>query len=208
MKCGLLPRILDRLAQISGEKPRSFEETEVEEPIVPSDSKQETSSLMQMTEKNADKKKRKGVGYSSKVGQTFNVTQYLENKKLRNDQIKNLVDICSSFIDCKEWQATDEVTGIILESALLPLLENAFRNGSWLEMAKEHEVYHSYLGKLNKLHSSCSPRPVFCLSEAPRALPRTNRPAVQASTVGANLQALAEAERPCGDLHQLPQSAN
>ena len=36
-------------------------------------------------EKNVDKKKRKGVGYSSKVGQTFNVTQYLENKKLRND---------------------------------------------------------------------------------------------------------------------------
>ena len=36
-------------------------------------------------EKNVEKKKRKGVGYSSKVGQTFNVTQYLENKKIRNE---------------------------------------------------------------------------------------------------------------------------
>jgi hypothetical protein len=26
MKCGLLPRILDRLAQISGEKPRTYDE--------------------------------------------------------------------------------------------------------------------------------------------------------------------------------------
>ncbi len=42
--------------------------------------------MMQSTaEKNVDKKKRKGVGYSSKVGVTFNVAQYLENKKLRND---------------------------------------------------------------------------------------------------------------------------
>ena len=95
---------------------------------------------MQQSANNADRKKRKGVGYSSKVGQTFNVTLYLENKKLRNDQIKNLIDICSNFINCKEWKAGDEVLDIILESALLPLLESAFRNGSWLEMAKENEV--------------------------------------------------------------------
>lgn len=110
---------------------------------------------MMQLEKNVEKKKRKGVGYSSKVGQTFNVTQYLENKKLRNDQIKNLVDICSNFINCKEWNAGEEVLDILLESALLPLLESAFRNGSWLDMAKEYEVYHSYLGnsKMISLHS-------------------------------------------------------
>ena len=32
MKCGLLPRILDRLAQISGEKPRIFD-AEFEQPF-------------------------------------------------------------------------------------------------------------------------------------------------------------------------------
>ncbi len=78
---------------------------------------------------------------------TFNVAEYLENKKLRNEQIKNLIDICSNFINCKDWKASDEVSNIVMESALLPLLESAFRNGSWLDMAKEHEVYHSYLGK-------------------------------------------------------------
>ncbi len=78
------------------------------------------------------------------------MTQYLENKKLRNDQIKNLIDICSNFINSKEWVAGSDVSDIILESALLPLLESAFRNGSWLEMAKENEVYHSYLGKYLK----------------------------------------------------------
>ena len=31
MKCGLLPRILDRLGQISGEKPRTYEEESKEE---------------------------------------------------------------------------------------------------------------------------------------------------------------------------------
>ena len=35
----------------------------------------------------------------------------------------------------------------LLESALLPILESAFRNGSILEISKEAETYHSYLGK-------------------------------------------------------------
>lgn len=72
MRCGLLPRILDRLGQISGEKPRTFEENEVEEAVVTTAS--EVKEMQQAAEKNVDKKKRKGVGYSSKVGQTFNVT--------------------------------------------------------------------------------------------------------------------------------------
>ena len=66
MKCGLLPRILDRLAQISGEKPRTYAE-EAEEEEKQSELQQQQPKE-QMTEKNVDKKKRKGVGYSSKVG--------------------------------------------------------------------------------------------------------------------------------------------
>jgi ubiquitin-activating enzyme E1 len=68
MKCGLLPRILERLAQISGEKARQYEEKEEEE-------QQEEQKQMMMEqpkeavhEKNVDKKKRKGVGYAAKVG--------------------------------------------------------------------------------------------------------------------------------------------
>lgn len=95
--------------------------------------------------KNTEKKKRKGVGYSSKQGQAFDVTAYLENAKQRNEQIKSLVDICSNFLCSKEWQASENVANIILESSLLPLLEQAFRNGSCLDMAKSAEVYSSYL---------------------------------------------------------------
>lgn len=170
MKCGLLPRILDRLAQISGEKPRTYaEEAEEEEKQA---ELQQQQPKEQMTEKNVDKKKRKGVGYSSKVGVTFNVAQYLENKKLRNEQIKNLVDICSNFIASKEWRASEEVQAIILESALLPLLESAFRNGSWLDMAKEHDVYHSFLGK-RLLVSSFSFGPCYGTTKDSGCLPRT-----------------------------------
>jgi len=57
------------------------------------------------------------------------------------------VDICYNFFTSNEWQADKEVLDIIFESPLLPLLESAFRNGSWLDMAKEASVYHSYMGK-------------------------------------------------------------
>lgn len=56
-----------------------------------------------------------------------------------------LVDIVTSFFDTKEWKAGQEVVDQILSSALLPLLENSFRNGSWLDMAKEDDLYHSLL---------------------------------------------------------------
>ena len=35
----------------------------------------------------------------------------------------------------------------IMESALLPILESALRNSSFLELSKEADVYSSYLGK-------------------------------------------------------------
>ena len=76
------------------------------------------------------------------------MSAYLENSKQRNE----LVDICSNFFGSKEWEASDDVASIILESALLPLLEQAFRNGSWLDMAKAADVYASYLGKYIKFN--------------------------------------------------------
>jgi len=40
---------------------------------------------------------------------------------------------------------------LILESALLPILESALRSGSLLEMAKETQLYHSYLDLIAEL---------------------------------------------------------
>lgn len=107
---GLLPRILERLAAISGEKPRVHDydaDAEDEDEGVDAtpddkDSQQKSSA----PEKNTEKKKRKGVGYSAKQGQTFDVSAYLQNAKLRNEQIKTLVDICSSFLGTTDWVAS------------------------------------------------------------------------------------------------------
>lgn len=159
LKGGLLPRILDRLSAISGEKPRTFEDgTEEEEaeenvldaPCIETEAKGEP-------EKNTEKKKRKGVGYSAKQGQAFDVSAYLENAKQRNEQIKTLVDICSSFLGSSEWVASKDLVETFLSSALLPLLEQAFRNGSWLDMAKAADLYASHLGKYSSFNRS------FCL---------------------------------------------
>lgn len=169
LACGLLPRILERLAAISGEKPRVYEEeaSQAEKPSEASTEEVKEAGNTKTTEpeKNTEKKKRKGVGYSSKQGQTFDVSAYLENTKQRNEQIKTLVDICSNFIDSKEWEASEEVAHAIMESALLPLLEQAFRNGSWLDMAKAADVYASYLGKYS-LH--VDQPSLFSIGESPR----------------------------------------
>lgn len=50
------------------------------------------------------------------------------------------------MIKSKDWEAPDQIKNMILESALLPTLEAAFRSGSLLEIAKEYELNMSYLG--------------------------------------------------------------
>jgi hypothetical protein len=84
VNAGFLERILERLGAISGEKPRHREDTSSEsedEKDIPELKKEK--SLEQPKDK--VRQKRSGVGYSSKQGETFNVTKYLENKKQRND---------------------------------------------------------------------------------------------------------------------------
>lgn len=189
LACGLLPRILERLAAISGEKPRVFEEEKdgADEPAQET-KEQEPDKQAEAQPQPSEKKKRKGVGYSSKQGQTFDVTAYLENSKLRNEQIKTLIDICSNFLGSKEWEASDEVANIILESALLPLLEQAFRNGSWLDMAKAAEVYASYLALTRSLASQ--PKLAKCLVEVDPRYKPTQRDSV--NKLLAKLNDLAE----------------
>ena len=152
VQAGFLDRILERLGAVSGEKARAYEESEEEDqPLDQIDTVTEPSLAKQKSadDKNKVRQKRAGVGYSSKQGETFNVTAYLENKQKRNEQIKILLDIVCNFFTSQEWQADQELTESILQSPLLPLLESAFRNGSWLDMAKEAPLYHSYMGKID-----------------------------------------------------------
>jgi len=62
-----------------------------------------------------------------------------------------LIDIIAGFINSKAWKAPVEMLDEILDSALMPILESALRNSSFLELSKEAEVYHSYLELLRAI---------------------------------------------------------
>jgi hypothetical protein len=45
----------------------------------------------------------------------------------------------------KDWQPDISFASTLNSSCLLPLIENAFRTGSLLDMFKHYELYHSYI---------------------------------------------------------------
>jgi len=109
IKAGFLPRILERLSSVSGEKPRIIEA------IFESDDSDElldsvpTLKREESRKEDGTKKARKGVGYSAKQGETWNVNAYFDNKKSKNEQMKTLIDICCNFFNTSEWMASKEV---------------------------------------------------------------------------------------------------
>lgn len=98
-----------------------------------------------MLKLNKRDKNRKGVGYTTDVGQEWNVNSYLKKKESKNSQIASIVGILKGIIMSKELSAKYNLKDLILESALQPVLENALRSGSILEMAKEAELFTAYL---------------------------------------------------------------
>jgi hypothetical protein len=69
LACGLLPRVLERLAAISGERPRTYEEQAEDEKSEGEEQAQaEPEQKGGEPEKNTERKKRKGVGYAAKQG--------------------------------------------------------------------------------------------------------------------------------------------
>jgi len=90
---------------ISGEKPRVYEDQggadsphakEVKDAKDEPQAQEADQAKKEEPKKNTEKKKRKGVGYSSKQGQAFDVVAYLETAKQRKAQTKTLIDICSA----------------------------------------------------------------------------------------------------------------
>lgn len=122
---GLITRILERLSIVSGEKPRTYEEPQIEPELeeIALEKQGSSNKAFEQDVATRAKAKRKGVGYSTKQGERFDVNAYIENKKLRNDQIKVLIDIVSGFVASKTWKAPTELLDEIMESALLPILE-------------------------------------------------------------------------------------
>ena len=142
-------RILDRIGLISKESTRKwyddYKKKEKEE-----EEKSSPEKRAEEGEEGYKKKivKKKGVGYASDntgQNQKWNVSEYVESKKSRNEQLQSTIEILTNFLDSKDWQPSKKLVHEICESSLLPLLESALRSASLLEMAKEASLNQSYL---------------------------------------------------------------
>ncbi|CAD8160802.1 unnamed protein product [Paramecium pentaurelia] len=140
----LIKQILDRIALVSKETKRVFRNV-IEEQIV-----QESPQKNNLLQKS--NKQKRGVGYASDntgQNQKWNTIEYVEKKTQKSQQLIGLLGIVESFFDFQHWHPTEELLhklkNTLFESALLPLLESAFRSGSLLEISKEFDLYCKYL---------------------------------------------------------------
>ena len=157
LKNGTFERFIERIGQLSSEKRRvkidldtkrkDEEQLEAENASKKEREDKNNSSTMKKKKKKEEKKdvKRKGVGYTAGVGTAWNVSEYLKSKEAKSSQAANIVNILKNMIRSKDWEAPPEIKDLLLESALLPTLEAAFRSGSLLDMAKEFELNMAYL---------------------------------------------------------------
>ncbi|CAI2384890.1 unnamed protein product [Moneuplotes crassus] len=136
---GTIITFIERIGILTSE----FSRVKVEPDEYNSDSEEE--SIVTEKKKQQRDKNRKGVGYTTDVGQEWNVNSYLKKKESKNSQITDIIGILKGVIQSEELSVKYNLRQMILESALLPVLENALRSGSVLEMAKEAELFNSYL---------------------------------------------------------------
>mmetsp|Transcript_41235 Transcript_41235/g.47493 ORF Transcript_41235/g.47493 Transcript_41235/m.47493 type:complete len:828 (+) Transcript_41235:1411-3894(+) len=175
---GLIGKILLRLKEVTGELGRRLVEDDREEAKEEKENKEE-EKVEEKTEtkptKSHLKNKRKGVGYTTGVGKNWNVSQYIKNKKVKSEQITYLIDILSSFFRTKNWTPTEDIVNSILQSCLLPLIENAFRTGSLLDMMSFSKLYISYL-KLVRVFSKNKILSFTLIEIDPRLKPKQLEP--------------------------------
>jgi len=56
-----------------------------------------------------------------------------------------MVEIIIQYMQSDDWVPDQTFSTQIQESCLLPLIENAFRTGSLLDMFKHYDLYKSYI---------------------------------------------------------------
>ena len=96
------------------------------------------------------------------------------NKSLA-DQIAYLIDILSNFFWTKDWTPPQTVVDSILRSVLLPLIENAFRAGSLLDIVKFDKLYISYL-RIVRVFSKVKSLSATLIEIDPRLKPQQTEP--------------------------------
>lgn len=143
----LIQTMISRIGLISKENGRKWVE-EIEE-------EEKKDQLPELKKKDSSKddgkkkiEKKKGVGYGSDQtgnNQQWNIQAYLDNKKIRNAQIIDLLKKVESFLNLKSVQIPQTLSQVFCESPLLPILENLYRSGSLIDMTKEQELVFEYI---------------------------------------------------------------
>ena len=153
---GIFEYILKRLETLTGEMPRKY---------LPDKKKKVEEKKEEKTKKKIDddkvykyNTKRKGIGYTSNVSnEVWDVDAYLEKqKKHRNFLIESIIAFFVKFFnitDLKEEILT-KMYQLIIESALLPCLENLFTENSILELEKNSKLINLYFKLLENFSKS------------------------------------------------------
>ena len=159
---GIFANILERLENLTHEKPRKFEpktEQEEKEEEEKEKEKEKEREEKKKNENNNNKKRTKGVGYGSdRTGdnQSWDVNQYLEGKKTNSSQVVCIIKLLINFFNTPNFEMNENLMKVFLESPILPCLESAYRGGTLLELSKDSELYMTYLKLtvvLSKNHS-------------------------------------------------------
>lgn len=176
-----IDRILDRIAMISRENKRKYysdkqieeQNQQKREEEIRKEEEQEQKRQKENKESKENKEKedgkeksktvKKGTGYASDhtfQNSKWDTLQYHQTKKQQSEQLVNLIKILEIFLQFDpDYQISALMIQKIKESALLCLLESGFRGGSLLEIAKESELFFSYLKivKVISQHSQLLP---------------------------------------------------
>ena len=147
MQNGTFRKLFDRLTQLTGEKDRKKKVPMPSEIIKEEQIEVHVKSLGLVVDISKPVEK-KGVGYTTGTGSVWNVSEYLETKGARNQQIANIVGILKHSL---KGENMESMKCLILESSLLPILESALRSCSLLETVKETDLYNAYLDIIQEL---------------------------------------------------------
>ena len=95
--------------------------------------------------------------------------------KSKADQIAYIIEILSNFFGTKDCTPPQTVVDSILRSVLLPLIENAFRAGSLLDIVKFDKLYISYL-RIVRVFSKVKSLSATLIEIDPRLKPQQTEP--------------------------------
>ena len=156
IELGIFNIILNKLENLTHEKPRKFEPNKKD---TNDDNNDNNDTQNKKDNKNNNNNtnnanKLKGVGYGSDHtgdNKLWDISSYLESKKSNSIQITSIINLLSDFFDAPELKTSDKLLNLFLESSILPCLESAFRGGTLLDLSKEADLYYSYLELAVKL---------------------------------------------------------